>query len=519
MTKLLLTIFVVFLFALPLFAQEVEFDTTGWERRYNGTGNSNDVATAIAVDGSGNVIVSGSSEGGLNNHSDYLTLKYNPSGDTVWLRRYNDPTNGYDTTIAMIVDNSGNIYVTGYTCGNPTTKCDYLTLKYLPNGELSWARKYNGTGNDDDKAQAIDLDGSGNLYVTGYSSNGINADCVTIKYFPDGDTAWVKRFSLPGNTHELAFSLAVDNPGNYCLTGVTVDGSQLDYLTVKCYTNGTCVSKTYNGPGNGMDVASDLAVDDSGYIYVTGFSTGIGTDVDFATIKYKPDLSDTVWLRRYYIPGSNNEERALAIEVDDSVNVYVTGATFLTGTGWECTTIKYLSGGDSIWTRKFKGTSSGGPDKNFTLTLDNSNNIYVAGGTSDYPAANDIATIKYYSNGDSAWMKRYNGSANLSDWANAIATDASGNVYVTGWSSDSSSYPKDFVTIKYVPFLRGDANHDTKVTIADIVYLVSYLFKHGTPPNPIQSGDANCDGKVDIADIVYLVSYLFKHGPRPQPCI
>jgi len=519
MTKLLLTFLSVLFFALPLFAQSVD---TAWVRKYNGTGNSNDVPIAIAVDGSGNVIVSGYSDGGISTHSDYLTIKYNPSGDTVWLRRYNEPTNGYDTTIAMVVDNSGNVYVTGYTCGDPTTKCDYLTLKYLPNGNLAWAKKYNGTGSDDDKAQAIGLDGSGNVYVTGGSvGSGTGYDCATIKYYSNGDTAWVKRFTLPGNTQEVAFALAVDNPGNYFLTGVTLNGSLIDsanYLTVKCYTNGTCLSKTYDGPGNGMDGGNDIAMDDSGYIYVTGFSTGIGTEGDFLTIKYKPDLSDTVWVRRYYIPGGEDEEIAEAIEVDDSGNVYVTGPAFLTGTGWQCASIKYNSDGDSIWTRKFKGASSGGPDKNFTLTLDNSNNIYVAGGTSTYPAAEDFATMKYYSNGDSAWMKRYNGSANLSDWANAIVTDASGNVYVTGWSSDSSSYPKDFVTIKYVQFLRGDANCDKKVTIADIVYLVSYLFKFGPPPcHHLSSGDANCDSKVTIADIVYLVSYLFKFGP--VPCI
>ncbi|MCJ7458792.1 MAG: dockerin type I repeat-containing protein [candidate division Zixibacteria bacterium] len=62
---------------------------------------------------------------------------------------------------------------------------------------------------------------------------------------------------------------------------------------------------------------------------------------------------------------------------------------------------------------------------------------------------------------------------------------------------------------------QGDANGDGNVTVADIVYLVSYLFKHGPAPASIQSGDANCDGKVTIADIVYLVSYLFKGGPPP----
>jgi len=67
----------------------------------------------------------------------------------------------------------------------------------------------------------------------------------------------------------------------------------------------------------------------------------------------------------------------------------------------------------------------------------------------------------------------------------------------------------------YTAFKCGDANTTGNVNLADIVYLVSYLFKSGFPPIPMQSGDANADGKVDLADVVYLVSYLFKHGPQP----
>lgn len=67
----------------------------------------------------------------------------------------------------------------------------------------------------------------------------------------------------------------------------------------------------------------------------------------------------------------------------------------------------------------------------------------------------------------------------------------------------------------YYHYLRGDANQDEKVTVADIVFLVSYLFKHGPAPAPLQSGEVNCDGEVTVADVVYLVAYLFKHGPQP----
>jgi hypothetical protein len=64
--------------------------------------------------------------------------------------------------------------------------------------------------------------------------------------------------------------------------------------------------------------------------------------------------------------------------------------------------------------------------------------------------------------------------------------------------------------------LRVDPNGDGQITVADIVYLVNYLFKGGLAPQSIQAGDANCDGRVTISDAVYLISYLFKGGLAPK---
>jgi len=66
------------------------------------------------------------------------------------------------------------------------------------------------------------------------------------------------------------------------------------------------------------------------------------------------------------------------------------------------------------------------------------------------------------------------------------------------------------------PLLLGDPSADGAINVADVIYLVNYLFKGGAMPLPIlDSGDSNCDGKVNVADIVYLVAYLFKGGPKP----
>jgi hypothetical protein len=70
--------------------------------------------------------------------------------------------------------------------------------------------------------------------------------------------------------------------------------------------------------------------------------------------------------------------------------------------------------------------------------------------------------------------------------------------------------------ITVLPYLAGDPNHDGMVDVADVVYLINYLFLGGSEPDPFESGDANGDGQVDIGDVVYLANYLFLGGAPPH---
>jgi hypothetical protein len=66
-----------------------------------------------------------------------------------------------------------------------------------------------------------------------------------------------------------------------------------------------------------------------------------------------------------------------------------------------------------------------------------------------------------------------------------------------------------------VPVSYGDCNNDGTIDIGDVVFLVNYLYKNGSAPDPQQAGDCNCDATVDVGDVVYLINYLFKQGPPP----
>ena len=89
---------------------------------------------------------------------------------------------------------------------------------------------------------------------------------------------------------------------------------------------------------------------------------------------------------------------------------------------------------------------------------------------------------------------------------------------ITGQNDSLLKSNSDYARALYkANFSGGDANGDGDISISDIVYMISCLFKQGPAPEPIQSGDTNCDGNVSISDIVYLIAHLFKQGP--PPCI
>jgi hypothetical protein len=86
--------------------------------------------------------------------------------DTAWVRRYNGEGNGEDKAAALAADHSSNVYVAGESPGAGKS-CDFATIKYLSTGDATWVRRYNGPANGSDKARRIAVDGSCNVYVTG----------------------------------------------------------------------------------------------------------------------------------------------------------------------------------------------------------------------------------------------------------------------------------------------------------------------------------------------------------------
>ena len=157
-----------------------------WGRRYNGTGNSDDISSVIVASPDGKTVFVAGFSFGTGGNSDYVTNAYRVAdGASVWGRRYNDPSNGADLPTAIAVSPDGSrVVTTGYSTG-PGGNSDYVTFVYrASNGTDLWGRRYNGTGdgNDTPLGVAVSRDGT-KVFVTGYSIvPGNTYDAVTLAY-------------------------------------------------------------------------------------------------------------------------------------------------------------------------------------------------------------------------------------------------------------------------------------------------------------------------------------------------
>lgn len=164
----------------------IKYDTNGnqaWVVGYLGKSRGDGDVRAIALDDSGNIYVTGRNYNPVRNQYAYATLKYDNLGRQHWAARYDGaPPGGYGAAADIAVDGSGNVYVTGSIWND---NWDYVTVAYDNEGYELWFDTYDGTGKGYDEAAAIAVDGQGNVYVTGKSDGGSScADFATIKYVP-----------------------------------------------------------------------------------------------------------------------------------------------------------------------------------------------------------------------------------------------------------------------------------------------------------------------------------------------
>jgi len=333
-----------------------------WSQRFGGT--SSDQGNTVALDASGNVIVSGpffgtANFGGVNlvsaGAADVFLAKYDASGAHLWSKRFGGTSQ--EQSIVLAVDGSGSIVVTGLFAGTvdfgggplvSAGSSDIFLVKYDASGAHLWSRRFGDTGND--AGWDVAFDGAGNLAVVGYYNGTINLgganlvsagglDIVAGRFDTNGVHQWSARYG--GAAADQGIAVRVDGAGNLCLAsqstgtvdfggGALSSAGGFDIMLAKLDAGGVHQwSRRFGGTGG--DQASSLGVDAAGNIVMgsvfsntVDFGGGPLTSAGgFDIVLAKYDASGAhQWSQKF---GGVNPDIVQTVAVDAAGNAALTG--------------------------------------------------------------------------------------------------------------------------------------------------------------------------------------------------
>jgi len=336
--------------------------------------------TKIAIDDSGNVYIAGQSI------YDLITVKYNSQGNLKWVKSYVGSL-WCNWVFDIITDDSCNVYITGNSNGDRFT-----TVKYNVSGDLMWVALDGPAAGLTNSY--IELDNNGNVYIT---ARGMDTSwtCNTFKYNHSGIKQWERVYQ--GNFHPgLAYprDLKFDPHGFIYMLACTTNNNdgEGDYAVVKYDTLGNQIWVSSYSFSSYYDLPKAMTIDKYGNVYTTGNIYPSGGTIDsIATIKFNKDGSFK-WAKTYSL-GYNNLDEASAITIDTLGYIYVVGKSSDYSSRENFVTIKYDSLGNEIWIARYKNTLNSSDIAN-SVSLDSYGNIYVSGSNYELNSSS-ILTIKY----------------------------------------------------------------------------------------------------------------------------
>ena len=329
----------------------------------------------IAVDGAGNVLVSGLSD------STVLTLKLNADGEPQWANTFSAalnyiPATPADTRMSAATDPAGNLYIVG---GQPGVPPALYAAKFGATGSVQLQRSSNGNGFDGADGRRVAISSGGNIYVAGrmFSFTGGTYRCALVKFNPTGGIEWARLI-------EYAAGLPED------LCGVSLDASENAYV---CCASGVSYIAKINASGTVLfqriisDVSANaVAATPSGQFYVVGYN--LSPARTNAVIIFFDSAGNRLWSRSL---GASTDNTFGSVAVDAAGNAYACGYTNVQGPGGANVLIaKYSAAGSLMWQRIVGST---GNDYGVGIAVSGSD-VYFTGQTSLGAGSGDVLTGK-----------------------------------------------------------------------------------------------------------------------------
>lgn len=442
-----------------------------------------------------------------NGNEDIYFAKYSSSGSVVFAKSIGGTSTDKANSIA--VDGSGNIYITGFFNGTVDFDPSLATQTLISNGGNDiFIAKYDNLGNyvfaksiggtSIDEALSLSLDPSGDIILTGYFNNTVDfdpgpgiqnltangSDAFFSKYSNSGNYIYAKK--IGGFGSEQSKSLSVDVSGNIYLTGdfdftcdfdpslgtqtITPVGSK-DIFIAKYDNNGNYLFVKGIGSSN-TEIVNDITTDGSNNIYIAGsFLGSVDFDPSIATQTLTSAGGYDIFIAKYDLSGNYIYAKSMggtasddcnSISVDASMNVYITGPFLLTadfdpsaavqnliagGFFQDIFIAKYDVNGNYIYAGSMGSNTSG--DVGQANTIDNSGNLIFSGyfrNTVDFdisasvqnqttPGINNAFITKYDNVGNYMWaltLGNYPNLGGMNEYCREVVYDVTGNVYVIG---------------------------------------------------------------------------------------
>lgn len=367
-----------------------------WSRQI-GTGfeGGEDNSRGLAVDGSGNVYMSGDTQGSIGGPAEFngqeFLIKFDSSGTELWSRQVGGLD--IDDNQGVAVDSVGNVYISGQTFdeeGNPPLGGQATLTKFDSSGTLLWAQQF-GIAVRGEGSNSVTVDAADNVYITGITSGdpliGFSDSFLT-KFDSSGAELWSQQI-VSSTGWVWSYSVAVDDSGNSYITGETVGdlgptpAGGTDAFLVKFDAGGTKLWTRQIGT-IGADIGESLAIDGAGNLYLTGTTT---EDLGGPNLGYgdafllKLDANgNEIWTQQV---GTIDSESSLAVTVDSEGNAFISGQTRGNMGGLnaglsDAFLTKFNSAGDELWTQQI-GTIE--DDISYAVAVDDLGGVYISGDT------------------------------------------------------------------------------------------------------------------------------------------